>query len=123
MAFMELQSGFGRWYLVETSNGTEIIPEYVCGVLEVGDDGETAADTEHWAEIVDALGDYVEGGPKSIRSVEVVEKWGARYSAPGYMDCTGWVLGDTQEEAEAECKAMYGDDDEEEEADDNSDEE
>jgi hypothetical protein len=30
------------------------------------------------------------------------------------MDATDWVLGDTQEEAERECREMYGDDEEEE---------
>lgn len=43
--------------------------------------------------------------------VETVFGWFARLSAPGYMDCTEWSGPfDTEEEAIAECKDMYGDD-------------
>lgn len=38
--------------------------------------------------------------------------WCARYSAPGYMDCTDWCGPyPTREQAERECEALYGDDD------------
>lgn len=41
--------------------------------------------------------------------VETVFGWFARYSAPGYMDCTDWMGPyDTEEEAAKECKEMYG---------------
>ena len=49
-----------------------------------------------------------------IYSVECKEGWGARLSAPGYMDCTEWAVYDTEEEARAELEEMYPDDDDEE---------
>ena len=39
-----------------------------------------------------------------------VEKWGARLSAPGYMDCTEWCLFDTQKEAAQYLIDTYYDD-------------
>lgn len=118
MAHMQLFSTYGEWYVVETRNGTEVIPADVVGALGLDTNEEKHIDgcePEEWAKITAALADYCEGGSKRIESVELVEKWGARYSAPGYMDCTDWVLADTKEEAERECKEMYGDDEEEEE--------
>lgn len=36
--------------------------------------------------------------------------WFARYSAPGYLDCTDTVYGSTPDEAACEAFALYGDD-------------
>jgi hypothetical protein len=74
-----------------------------------------------WADMVSDLKDYV-GHHKAddleaVESIEARECWGAQYSAPGYMDQTDWVLGDTEEEAESECKEMYGDEEEEDDDD------
>lgn len=41
----------------------------------------------------------------------VGRRWCARYSAPGYMDCTDYVIGDAIEgpiDVARECFAMYG---------------
>lgn len=118
MAFMELQSEFGRWYLVETRNGTEVIPEDVCGRLSaVVTLACTPKDTSPglWAGLMDAIRPYLEGSTDDVTEVSCRQCWGARYSAPGYLDCTDWVLADTQAEAEEECRSMYGDDEEPEE--------
>ena len=45
--------------------------------------------------------------------VEFVSAYGARLSAPGYMDCTEWSVFDTQEKAEQYLVDTYGDDIEE----------
>lgn len=79
-----------------------------------------------WHDIFVHFRDYVSEGvgtlrkPDDLQEVSVKTAWGARYSAPGYLDCTDWVMGDTEEEAVAECKEMYGNDDDENE--DNEDE-
>jgi hypothetical protein len=115
MAFMELQSEFGKWYLVDGPNGTDIVPVDVAGECEgliVGHPA-TEANFADWVHLVDDLRDYIENPPDKVTSVELVKKWGARYSAPGYMDCTDWVLADTQEEAEEECRNLYGDEEDE----------
>jgi len=34
-----------------------------------------------------------------IYSIEIIDGYGARLSAPGYMDCTAWAVFETPEEA------------------------
>lgn len=53
------------------------------------------------------FGDYYEG---QVWSVSVRQGYGARLSAPGYMDCTEWAVFDTPEEAEKYLEEMYGED-------------
>lgn len=53
------------------------------------------------ADLEAELGEYY---PGKLLGVEVVEGYGARLSAPGYMDCTDWTVFETQEEAEAYLK-------------------
>jgi hypothetical protein len=40
-----------------------------------------------------------EGGPDSINEYERIQGYGARLSAPGYLDCTEWVVFDYRAEA------------------------
>lgn len=118
MAFMDMQTTFGRWYLVETNQGVEIIPAYVCGLLGVGvgeDRTEGDCTPEEWTDIVDSVRVFCMG---EVLEVSCVEKWGCRYSAPGYLDCTDWVLGDTEEKVVKECRSIYGEEDEEDNGDD-----
>lgn len=113
MAFMKLQTTCESWYAVETRNGTDYLPEFICGDLGLPKGEEIDSDSPLWAEAEAAVRDYCDGKPQSIEFIG--EQWAARYSAPGYSDCTDWVLADTEEEAIAECEQMYGDDEEEDE--------
>ena len=58
-----------------------------------------------------AFEDYCEG---QVQSWELIQGYGARLSAPGYLDCTPWSVFETEEEAERYLEEMYGDDEEEE---------
>ena len=99
MSFMEKQiTEKMQWFQVETSQGTEWIPE---DVIKPSPD-VTIAD----------LVDYCEGIPVSF---EVIRGYGARLSAPGYMDCTEWTVFSTEEEAEKYLEEMYPEDEETEE--------
>jgi hypothetical protein len=64
---------------------------------EWGDSESVPAEYEH--ELRDA-GFTLEGGHSF--------GYGARLSAPGYMDCTDWVVFDTFEEADEYLAEMYG---------------
>lgn len=79
MGFMIPVAEYFAGYRVETNQGTEFIPEDVCGpIVDVTDEGE-------WG----ILADYLEGS--KLESVERVEPaWYGRLSAPGYIDCTLW---------------------------------
>ena len=86
-----------RWFQVETSQGTEWIPEDVI---------KPSADVT----IADLV-DYCEGIPVSF---EVIRGYGARLSAPGYLDCTEWTVFPTAEKAEEYLEEMYPDEETEE---------
>ena len=54
---------------------------------------------------------YVEG---TIQSWENIQGYGARLSAPGYLDCTEWAVFDTVEEALSYLAEMYEENEEDE---------
>jgi hypothetical protein len=49
--------------------------------------------------------------PQAIDSIELVLGYGARLSAPGYMDCTDWSVYPSLKEAQEALAEMFGDDD------------
>ena len=90
MAFMVPVVEFGAWYVVECADGgSDIVPADL-----IGNPPATA----------EALADYVDSAPVTW---ERVQRWGARLSAPGYMDCTHWSLFDTEAEARADLRESY----------------
>jgi hypothetical protein len=62
-------------YHVETNEGTEVVPEELCGTTS--------------EECYDQLLEYCEGR-RIVGDVERKEGWYGRLSAPGYLDCTSW---------------------------------
>jgi len=87
-------------YHVETEVGLELVPQNVCGILDL------AAMGVHGPGRVKAdLRDYLEGS--TVREVERKEGWYSRLSAPGYTDTTSWMgpYG-SADEALAEVKAF-----------------
>jgi len=81
--FMQPQAQQMRMLHIETTIGTEVIPADLVG--------ETPTAT--------ALRDYLEGTPYADDKTGKLEEdswdletgWYARFSAPGYLDCTDWV--------------------------------
>jgi hypothetical protein len=120
MAFMEPQIEQGEWIEVE-SDCTDFIPADVVGNVGLTADGEEANEDntpeERWAEIVNAVRIYIseQGNPDRIQSVRLISGFGARLSAPGYMDCTEWSVFATEEEAREYLVEVYGDDEEDNE--------
>jgi len=96
MPFMEPEIRFGRWIEIEGPHGIEFYPY----------------------EVFEDIKPYYEGPDFEIN---VIEGYGARFSAPGlYLDCTDWVVFDTEEEARkylAEEEALYAPDEETQEDD------
>jgi hypothetical protein len=60
---------------------------------------------------IEKIRPYVEGKPQSW---ENIKGYGARLSAPGYLDCTEWTVFDTEDEAREYLEEMYPDDEEDE---------
>jgi len=78
MSFMQPEIVKGDWYLVDGTQGIESFPADMFGPEEAA----AAYSGDVW-------------------SVEFTHGYGARFSAPGYMDCTDWTVYATLEEAQA----------------------
>ena len=107
MPFMKKQiTDKVRWLRVETNYGIEFVSVYDTGFDWPNSEG-LPEDTLQ--ESLDELRDYCEGKPVSW---ENIQGYGARLSAPGYLDCTEWTVFDTPERAREYLKEMYGDEEE-----------
>ncbi len=82
------------WVCVDGPCGTEYIPADVCGRIS-GDKDECFAQVR----------DYCEN--RECWSISEVEGYGARLSAPGYLDCTEWMVFESEAEARRELCDMY----------------
>lgn len=120
MAFMVPEAIYGRAYLVDGPCGTDIIPDDVCGTVDIDDDGWTRDNDTCWsprsgsvADVPTDIAEYCEND--RAESVKVVTGWFARLIAPGYLDCTDWS-GPYATEAEALSALAndYGTDDDDE---------
>lgn len=87
--FMQPQVVHDSWYEVSTTHGTVWIPKDVIG---------------HGDASPDDLKEYCEG---DYQEHSVLCGWGARLSAPGYLDCTEWTVFDGEEEAKEFLRSEY----------------
>lgn len=124
MAFMEAQlTEKQSWVVVDGDCGVEfILGELVDvagirGVLDCDWDSLPAVLVEAMRECLElALSQYCEHRrwTECFPDISVVEGYGVRSSAPGYMDCTPWAVYDTLREARsayaAECRECKGGD-------------
>lgn len=86
MAFMKHEiTPRKMWYKVDGTNGTNFEPGDLFTKL-------------------DAIGMYT----GKVESVERVYGYGARLSAPGYLDCTDWNVFNTVEKAENYLTQLEG---------------
>jgi hypothetical protein len=91
MAFMQPEIIHDLFLIVETRDGDTVIPA-------------DAAFSQKWTEAL-----FV---PHCAGMGAARYAFGARLSAPGYMDCTEWSLYDSEEEAREGLADVYGDDQE-----------
>jgi hypothetical protein len=95
---------------IDGPHGTEIVP---CDVdnFDVPEirDFPKQGDCEDNRAIPGPLAMYCEN--EWAYTIERKAGWVGRMSAPGYMDCTSWIAGDSEESVRAELDRMYGDED------------
>ena len=93
-----------NWLRVETTQGTEFISvaETSLFVRDSVTQTHPMTDAERAATIA-KIRPYTTGEPQSW---ENVIGYGARLSAPGYLDCTEWSVFDTEDEANAYLEEM-----------------
>ena len=107
MAFMQRQiTRKLDWYRVETTSGTCFLAKEDIGNYPDADAESVSQGVYPLA--VEALQQYCEG---DIESWETIRGYGARLSAPGYLDCTDWSVFDTPELAEGYLDEYYPDED------------
>ena len=105
MSHMQKQIRHSSYLSVETkSDGTQILPDfYFSNMPDPDEDDPQEVNEEIW-DFVNAS-DY-----DDIVEVEAKEGWIGRISAPGYMDCTGWISGDSHQEVSDMLDELYGGD-------------
>ena len=125
MAFMKPVVEHGSWYVVDGPAGTEYVPADLVGTMTTVSPGEEVTtrfpSVDEMRDLEQMTGSAEESNEDSVRfpiptalldycenrecwSVELREGWGARLTAPGYLDCTPWSVFDTREEAEASLR-------------------
>ena len=116
MSFMQPEIIYGLWLRVDTTNGTWWLPEDPVGPVFLKHDVAYEVEWENLEEdsnlkaLVYALEDYVGADRTEIYELTLVEGWGGRMSAPGYLDCTEWTVLPEREDVEAVLEDMYGGD-------------
>lgn len=110
--FMQRQiTGRENWFRVETTQGTEFIRVADVSLFVRDSVTKTHPMSEDERDsTIEKIRPYVEGKPQSW---ENIKGYGARLSAPGYLDCTEWSVFETREEAEEYLDEMYPNDEEE----------
>lgn len=98
MSFMQKQVIYDRWFEVDTSQGIWFLPQDLIGKTTKPKHSE--------------LRDYLPPGAK-IYSTELRDGYGARLSAPGYLDRTEWAVFETKDEAEQYLAETYEDEEDE----------
>ena len=95
MSFMKPYIYEAGYYLVETTDGTYCVPDFVVGAT-----GTILAEN---------FVDYVEGEIEDpYEPVERHVGFVGRMSASGYLDCTDWVYGSSLNDVEQQLEDLYG---------------
>lgn len=113
MGFMQAQAVLDTWVQIDGNSGLTSTPADIIGELPEfirpdGADWDEDAIADHladvypvtsraraaiiWRRIVAQVGECYEGGADSVDTVSVVDGWGIRSSAPGFMDATDWCV-------------------------------
>ena len=110
--FMKPQIEFGEWLEVDGACGIEAIPADLVYIPkwmknDVDYDTDCMEEDSDLRNVLDALEDFIESNIDDVTSIQLIEGYGARLSAPGYMDCTAWTVFKTREEAEEFLREEY----------------
>lgn len=95
-----------KWYEIDGPQGREFVPADLVGTED--EELNRFIEGEMKGPVPEALAQYCEN--TEAWTIERTEGYGARMSAPGYLDCTDWSVFDTPEKAEKHLDEMYGDD-------------
>jgi len=96
-----------RWLCADGPQGTEYVPLSVWARNEIDDiiKSYQKEGAEKDPAIVNNLSKYTENS--EFWSLRVIDGYGARLSASGYLDCTEWSVFDTEQEARVHIEQQY----------------
>ena len=103
MSFMPPTIESTSYWEVETENGTDFVP---CDVWDCDDVWDDANDCLR-PSVVESIANYVEGS--DIQSMQRQTGFIGRLSAPGYLDATDWVSGESVVDVGQQLLSMHGD--------------
>jgi hypothetical protein len=108
-SFMQRQiTGLQNWLRVETTHGTDFVDSAsLCLFVRNSDCPSQPLTEDEKFNTVTKIQQYTDGEPQSW---ENIKGYGARLSAPGYLDCTEWTVFDTREDAEKYLEENYPED-------------
>jgi hypothetical protein len=98
-----------RWLKVENT----ISETHYVNVFDIGLDIPNG-NAEDSPDVAETIEEYIEGEPDTW---ENIQGYGARLSAPGYLDCTDWAVFGSKEDAEQYLNEQYPEDEEDEDED------
>jgi len=113
MSFMQREiTGQQEWLEIDGASGVEFTPiEYADGAaIQTARDLDNGEDVDD-EDIQDFIGSVYSCG--KVYSATIRMGFGARLSAPGYLDCTEWGIFDTAAEAEEYLSETYPEDEDE----------
>lgn len=104
MSFMNREVTTNQlWILIDGTNGTTFVPADMAPEVARAINLGLVWMSERRAN------KYYDG---VVYATELIEGYGARLSAPGYLDCTEWNVFDTQQAAEEYLRDEYPEDSE-----------
>lgn len=113
MGFMQHQVTNKRtWVEIDGTHGTTFVDAEDASEVLAALEARADANDDEDEEAIELAETYYDG---TVQTVTLREGYGARLSAPGYLDCTDWSVYATAEEAEAALQEQYDGDDEDDE--------
>lgn len=92
------------WIQIDGNQGTTFV-----AAEDVADSGLLVGESTDDEDVIERYADYYDG--HDIHTIGLIEGFGVRLSAPGYMDCTEWSVFETEKEAQEYLNENYGDED------------
>lgn len=106
MPFMQPQvTEKQKWIMVDGPEGTEYLPIDLWAKQEMQNIIAEIQAEETNNKLILKLIEYTRN--QTFFESKVIHGFGARLSAPGYMDCTDWCVFDTEKEARKYIEEMY----------------
>jgi hypothetical protein len=105
------------WFQIDGNYGTDYVPASIVSYprthrLSIGAVVESENFPCLFTLLESCVKDYTEN--TRIEAITLIEGYGARLLASGYMDCTEWCIFETEQEAEDYLDEYYPDDEEDE---------